>query len=228
MTSPDSTWMDIDDPHQQDLQSGVGHSFVTTEAGPTNTASQSLEASMEFLDSAMQSLQIQAAGQEQRQLWNPFTESLKNSITYAQGYAASQNSTRIEANAWLSEIDKLDDDMSVFIYEMGEGQVLSTKVSDLVDQMLCMRQDVWNLVDQSLDLAHKFVILREHIEERKHENVYVPCLTVSFKEDEKLRGATWDLKCLVEEHVDTLESTRKKQVELLTRGSMLQSQLDSA
>ncbi|KAJ5913803.1 hypothetical protein N7504_002686 [Penicillium tannophilum] len=226
MTSSDSTWMDIDDTLPQDLQSGVGQSVVA-EAGRINKASQSLEASMEFLDSAMQSLKIQAPAQEQQQLWNPFTESLKNSITYAQGYAASKNSNRIEANTWLSEIDKLDDEMSVFIYEMGEGQVLPTEASDLVDQMLCMRQEVWNLVDQSLDLGQKFVMIREQIEDRKHEDVYLPGFTVSFKEDEELRGAIWDLKCLVEEHVDTLETVWKKQVELLTRGGMLQSQLDS-
>ncbi|KAJ5525230.1 hypothetical protein N7494_011880 [Penicillium frequentans] len=227
MTSPKSTGMDIDDPHPRDLQSGVGYSVVATETGLTNTASQSLEASMEFLESAMQSLQIRTPGQEQQHFWNPFTESLKSSIAYAQGYAVSKNPNRIEANTWLSEIDKLDDEMSVFIYEMGEGQVLPTEAFDLVDQMLCTRQEVWNLVDQSLDLGHKFVILREQIEDRKHEDVYLPGLTVSFKEDEELRGAIWDLKCLVEEHVDTLETTRKKQVQLLTRGSMLQLQPDS-
>ncbi|KAJ5785411.1 uncharacterized protein N7503_010623 [Penicillium pulvis] len=225
MTSPDSTWMDIDDSYPRDLQSGVGHS-VATETGLTNTASQSLEASMKFLESAMQSLMIQAPGQEQQQIWNPSTESLKNSITYAQEYAASNNPNRIEADTWLSEIDKLDDEMSVFIYEMGEGLVLSTEASDLVDQMLRTRQEVWNLVEQSLDLGQKFVIIREQIEDRKHGNVYLPGLAVSFEEDEELRGAIWDLKSLVEQHVDTLETTRQKQVELLTRGSMLQSQLD--
>lgn len=227
MASPNSTWMDIDDINPHNLQSGIGSSAAQTEAEPNKKASQSLEASKDFLESAIQSMNIQTPCQKHQQSWNPFTESLKSSITYAQGYDTLKNPKRIEANAWLSEIDKLDDEMSIFIHEISEERFPSEEAFDLADQMLCMRQEVSSLSDQSFQLGQRSVNLRQQIENAKHVDVYPPDLTVSFKEEQELRDAIWDLKCLVERYVDFLEITRKKQVELLTRGSMLQSQLDS-
>ncbi|KAJ6096018.1 hypothetical protein N7486_006764 [Penicillium sp. IBT 16267x] len=209
MASQTSTLMDKDDTNPQDLQLGAGPSVTPTEAGSTSTAPQSLEVNMELLRSAMQSMQLPRPGQEQHQIWDPFTESLKSSITYAQG-----------------EIDKLDDEMLKLISEMGKYKALSKEAFDLVDQMLCSRQEVWNLDDQSWELGERFVKLQQRINNRQNQNAYLSGLAVSCEGDEELKEEIWELKFLVEGHVNMLEITRKRQVELFTQGSMFQSQLD--
>ena len=79
------------------------------------------------------------------------------------------------------------------------------------------------MVGQSMHLGQRFLNPRQHIEDCKDKNAYLPGVTVSFQKDEELKEAIWELKCRVEKHVDILEGTRKVQVELLTCGLTLQA-----
>ncbi|KAJ5918627.1 hypothetical protein N7466_010619 [Penicillium verhagenii] len=202
-------WVDLDNPSPSfNIDSDVDTAKEDEIGESANTASSTLETGMESLENAMQSLAINnsAANTAFLQFQSCYTKTLSESASNAQ-----------------DAVGDFDEEMRQFILKTREFAPESKELSELLDQMKHVRNDEWSLEDRSSELAEQFAILRLQIENRKCEDAYLPGFTVSFKEDDELKEAVWELESRFRIHMNMLEELRNKQCELLLKGYHLQA-----
>ncbi|KAJ5953354.1 hypothetical protein N7454_000250 [Penicillium verhagenii] len=163
---------------------------------------------MESLELAMQSLGINSP--------EPNPSFQQHQIIYTETMSET-------ASCAQNEVSNLDEDMARFFSETHEIALHSKELSELLDQMQHVREWAWSLEARSSEIAEQFANLLHQINARKCDNMYLPGLTISFKEDDELKDAVFELQSHVRKHMFMLEQTRKKQVELLMAGYQLQA-----
>ncbi|KAJ5760248.1 hypothetical protein N7520_007404 [Penicillium odoratum] len=225
-----SGWMykDSEDINSDHSPSGVDPFVAATDAEPINTQLLNLDNDMQFLESAMRKLEFQRPEKDAQQLQDLDTEDARGSITHAQRYEAPGHPNYGEDNMRLREIDKLSHGMTALILQLQEKGALSMEETNLLGNMHFTKQELWKLAKRSWILGEKLFQLYRRIEDSKGEDgYYTPGLTISVREDEQLRHEISGLKLALNMHIDSLESTRTRQFEILNTGNALLGGHDS-
>ncbi|KAJ5647721.1 hypothetical protein N7490_004093 [Penicillium lividum] len=228
MESSDSMSIDTENSTPDHSPSGVDPFVAATDAEPTNTQFQNLDNNMQFVESAMRTLEFQRPEKDTQQLQDLDTEDARGSITHAQRYEAPDYPNFCEDNMRLREIDKVSHEMTALILQLQEKRALSIEEADLLDKMPFTKQELSKLAKRSWILGEKLFQLYLRIEDSKREDgYYTPGMTISLREDEQLRHEISGLKLALNMHIDSLEIIRIRQIEPLHYGNALLGSHDS-